>query len=193
MRQHWRTSRTRLSTVSRDFRVRSSRRATSSSWSIVAKTVHRQPLALASRGSASRIFCKRQRTFTACNGYTETTHSGSTRDRHRLPTTPAHRERACAVALVKRQVFQVFAGLNAYRTTTRARRWRKFPVQDSTVLPTGPYTTGVNSSRIGLVRSPYPRETSSKNPSAHRTGAGCAYGSPAVSIYRVWRIANAAG
>ena len=114
VRQHWQTSRKRLSTVSRDFRVRSSRRATSSSWSIVAKTVHRQPLALASRGSTSRIYCKRQRTFTVWNCYTETTHSGSARDRYRRPITPVRRERACAAARVKRQVFQIIAGLNAY-------------------------------------------------------------------------------
>ena len=43
-------------------------------------------------------------------------------------------------------------GLEADRTTTRAGRWEKFPVLDNTNLPTGTYTTGVNSSRIGLVR-----------------------------------------
>ena len=69
----------------------------------------------------------------------------------------------------------------------------KFLVLDSNLLLTGPYTTGVHNSRIGLVGFPYPRETSSKNSSAHRTGAGYAYGSPAASIYRIWRIANAAG
>ena len=43
-------------------------------------------------------------------------------------------------------------GLNDDRTTMRAGRWEKFPVLDNTNLPTGTYTTGVNSIRIGLVR-----------------------------------------
>ena len=52
---------------------------------------------------------------------------------------------------------------------------------------------GCKNSRIGLVRFSYLRETSSNNPSEHRTGVGCAYGSPAASVYRIWGIANAAG
>ena len=98
VRQHRWTSRKRLSTASRDFRVRSTRRDTSSSRSNFAQTGPRQPSALSSRGSASRISSKRQRTFTVWNGYTGTMHSGSAHGRHRLPTTPAHRERACSAA-----------------------------------------------------------------------------------------------
>ena len=134
-----------------------------------------------------------QRALTVWNCYTGTTHSGSAHGRHCLPTTPVHRERACATARVKRHVFQITVGLRADSTTTRAGRWEKSPVLDSTLLSTGPYTTDVNTSRIRLVRSLYPRETSSKNLPAHSTGAGCSYGSPAASIYSVWRIANAAG
>ena len=74
--------------------------------------------------------------------------------------------------------------LTTERTTTRAGRWGKVLVLDDNLLSTGPYTMGVNNSHIGLVSFPYPRETSSKNSSAHRIGAGCAYGSLAASIRR---------